>query len=164
MQLVELGLKDVEAIRLILNDAILNTNAIYDEQPRSAEVVQGWTSAQLQNRRPIVGLVDENRTLVGYGTYGTFRVLPGYRLTVEHSIYVLPDRRGQGLGRRLLDDLIRRATADGLHTMVGVIDSENAASRRLHEKAGFTLIGTMPEIAIKFGRWLDVCLYQKLLK
>jgi len=164
MRLVDLRPDDAEPVRLILNDAIENTTAIYDDQPRSLDTVRDWIGIQLQNGRPLVGLLDEREKLCGYGTYGTFRTLSGYRLTVEHSIYVLPSHHRRGGGRLLLDELTRRATAAGLHGMVGVIDSENAASRRLHEKAGFALIGTMPEAAIKFGRWLDVCFYHRLLK
>jgi phosphinothricin acetyltransferase len=100
---------------------------------------------------------------MGFASYGPFRTLPGYRHTVEHSVYVHSEFRGRGLGRQLLERLIQRAQASETRTMIGVIDTQNAASIQLHERLGFVPAGTLREVGFKFGRWLDVVLYQKVL-
>ncbi|MEG0637376.1 MAG: N-acetyltransferase family protein, partial [Pseudomonas sp.] len=79
----------------------------------------------------------------------------GFRHTVEHSVYVRSDQRGNGLGPQLMTELIERAKTCGKHVMVAAIESGNAASIRLHERAGFLVTGQMPQVGTKFGRWLD---------
>ena len=98
--------------------------------------------------------------MAGFATYGPFRALPAYAHTVEHSVYVRADQRGRGVGRALLAELVRTARERELHVMVGVIDAANLASVALHRAAGFRHAGTLREVGYKFGRWLDVDLYQ----
>jgi len=109
-------------------------------------------------------VLDEDGTLMGFGSYGPFRPHAAYQHTVEHSIYVDARFRGRGLGKELLNRLIERATQQGYHMMIGVIDAENAGSIALHAKAGFEPCGHIREAGFKFGRWLDLALYQLILK
>ena len=82
---------------------------------------------------------------------------------IEHSVYVHPDWRRQGVARMLMRELIARATAAGFHAMIGGIDAATRESIALHEQLGFTHAGTIREAAWKFGRWLDLAFYQLLL-
>ena len=103
---------------------------------------------------------------VGFAAYGSFRGAgrwPGYRLTVEHTIHVREDHWGSGTGRLLLEALVDRARAAGLHVMVGAVDGANDASLRFHERLGFTEVARMPEVGVKFGQWLDLVLVQRIL-
>lgn len=84
-------------------------------------------------------------------------------MTVEHSVYVAPEAQRRGVGRVLLDALIARATAEGLHVMVGGIDADNAASLALHRALGFEEAGRMGEVAAKFGHWLTLVFMQRRL-
>ena len=101
--------------------------------------------------------------LVGFGSYGTFRAWPAYKYTVEHSIYIDTRFRGQGHGRVLLEAIVAAAVRQDYHVMVGGIDASNAVSIRLHESLGFTHCGTVAQAGFKFGRWLDLAFYQKIL-
>jgi phosphinothricin acetyltransferase len=79
---------------------------------------------------------------------------------VETTVYVRPDAHRRGLGAGLMQALIERARAQGLHAMIAAVDAQNPASIRLHERLGFQIVGRMPEVGAKFGRWLDLVLLQ----
>ena len=83
-----------EPILAILNDAICHSTALYDYQPRTMADMQTWFEVKAQHHYPVIGLVDDHNTLVGFATYGTFRAFAAYKYTVEHSLYVHKDYRG----------------------------------------------------------------------
>jgi phosphinothricin acetyltransferase len=147
----------------IFNEAIANSTALYDYKPRTADSMVGWFEAKHQGRYPVIGIEDPAGTLVGFGSYGAFRAWPAYKYTVEHSIYVDTRFRGQGHGRTLLEALVKAATGQDYHVMVGGIDASNAVSIRLHESLGFSHCGTVKQAGFKFGRWLDLAFYQRIL-
>ena len=102
-------------------------------------------------------------SVVGYSTFGDFRHWPGYRRTVEHSVYVRADMRGRGVGAALVKPLFGFAADLGKHVMVAGIDAANPASIRLHERLGFERAGFLREVGTKFGCWLDLVFMQLLL-
>jgi phosphinothricin acetyltransferase len=136
---------------------------LYDYRPRTSQQMVGWFEAKRQGGFPVIGVEDEAGRLLAFGSYGTFRAWPAYKYTVEHSVYVERDERGRGLGRVVMQALIEAARERGLHALVGAIDADNAGSIALHERLGFQRVGTMPQVGFKFGRWLDLALYQLLL-
>jgi len=150
-------------ILAIFNDAILHTTALYEYQPRTLEFMAAWFDIKEHNRFPVLGAFADNGSLAGFATYGSFRALPAYHHTVEHSIYVHPDHRRHGIARTLLRELIVAAQAQDFHVLVGVIDSANTPSIALHHDFGFTPAGTLRQVGFKFGRWLDVDFYQLVL-
>jgi L-amino acid N-acyltransferase len=152
------------AILAILNDAIINSTALYDYQPRTAAMMQTWFQIKAANNFPVIGAVDESGELMGFASYGSFRAFPAYKYTVEHSVYVHKDHRGKGLGRALLTELIAIARQQQVHLLIGAIDAANAASIALHESMDFVHSGTIREAGFKFGRWLDVAFYQLTLE
>ena len=152
------------AILNIFNDAIANSTALYDYKPRAIESMVAWFATKRQNNFPVIGLEADSGELLGFASYGTFRAFPAYKYTVEHSIYIQKDHRGKGLGAVLLEAIIREAEARDVHVMVGGIDASNQASIALHEKFGFEHSGTVREAGFKFGRWLNLAFYQKILK
>ncbi|HHR7402043.1 TPA: GNAT family N-acetyltransferase [Salmonella enterica subsp. enterica serovar Paratyphi A] len=103
---------------------------------------------------------EENGVVTGYASFGDWRSFDGFRYTVEHSVYVHPAHQGKGLGRKLLSRLIDEARRCGKHVMVAGIESQNAASIRLHHSLGFTVTAQMPQVGVKFGRWLDLTFMQ----
>jgi L-amino acid N-acyltransferase YncA len=151
------------AILAIFNDAIVNSTALYDYEPRQPESMQSWFAVKRQHDFPVIGVEDEAGRLMGFASYGTFRVHAACQFTVEHSIYIHPDFRGQGLGKMLLDAIVEQGREKGMHLMIGSIDADNRGSIVLHEKKGFTLAGTLNEVAWKFDRWLNLAFYQKRL-
>lgn len=155
--------RDGLAIQSILNEAIVNSTALYDYEPRSLETVTAWLDQKTKHGWPVRGAYDADSRLVGFATFGPFRPQPAYKYTVEHSVYIDEACRGQGIGHALMTDLISQAQQRQLHVMVGCIDAANAASINLHEKIGFQHAGTVKHAGFKFGRWLDAAFYQKTL-
>ena len=155
--------RHAQAILDIFNEAILNSTALYDYTPRPLESMADWFQQKAAARYPVIGVEDDDGTLLGFASYGQFRVRPAYKYTVEHSVYIHRDHRGRGLGPLLMRRLIEEAMAQGYHVLVGGIDASNAASLRLHERLGFTHSGTIQQAGFKFGRWLDLAFYQLIL-
>jgi phosphinothricin acetyltransferase len=156
-------LADLPAIRDIYNDAVLHTTAIWNEQPVDLSNRQAWFSARQDLGYPVLVIVDGDNSVLGYASFGDWRPFDGFRHTVEHSVYVRNDQRGNGLGPQLMDALIERAKGCGKHVMVAAIESGNGASIRLHDRAGFVVTGQMPQVGTKFGRWLDLTFMQLIL-
>ncbi|MFJ2546163.1 GNAT family N-acetyltransferase [Pseudomonas sp. NPDC087612] len=154
---------DLPGIREIYNDAVLNTTAIWNEQAVDLANRQAWFDARQYQGYPILVAVDAGEQVLGYASFGDWRPFEGFRHTVEHSVYIRSDQRGNGLGPRLMQALIERARACNKHVMVAAIESGNSASIRLHQRLGFTLNGQMPQVGVKFGRWLDLTFMQLIL-
>jgi L-amino acid N-acyltransferase len=153
-----------EAILDIFNEAIVNSTALYDYQPRQPESMVSWFKAKEIGNFPVIGAIDESDRLLGFATYGTFRNWPAYKYSIEHSVYIHPDYRRQGIGFALMQQLILAATEQQYHTMIGGIDMTNTSSIALHEQLGFKHTGTIEHAGFKFGRWLDLGFYQLLLE
>lgn len=147
----------------IFNDAILTSTALYDYKARTPEMMAVWFEVKQRGNYPVLGLVTEKGELMGFASYGSFRGWPAYQYTVEHSVYVARPFRGQGIGKTLLQAIIAAAQEQDYHLLVGVIDSQNTVSINLHRKMGFTHAGTLRQAGYKFGRWLDVDIYQRVL-
>jgi phosphinothricin acetyltransferase len=153
-----------EAILAILNEAIVNSTALYDYRPRTAANMLSWFDAKEQKNFPVIGAESESGELMGFASYGTFRAWPAYKYSVEHSVYVDARHRGQGLGRTLLQAIVAEAGKQDYHVVIGGIDAANAVSIRLHESLGFTSCGVIRQAGFKFGRWLDLAFYQLILR
>lgn len=156
--------RHAQAIVDIFNEAIVTSTALYDYQPRPLSSMDAWFSTKNKGNFPVIGLEDEAGTLLGFGSYGTFRAWPAYKYSVEHSVYVHKDHRGRGLGVQMMQELIATARQREVHAMVGAIDAANAGSIALHERLGFWHVGTLPQVGFKFGRWLDLAYYQLVLE
>ncbi len=152
-----------EQILAILNEAIAKSTALYDYKPRTLESMVGWFKTKQAGRFPVIGAIDDAGGLAGFASYGTFRAWPAYKYSVEHSVYVHVDHRGKGLGRVLMQHLVDAAVEQQYHVMIGAIDVSNANSIALHEQLGFVHAGTIRHAGFKFGRWLDVAFYQRVL-
>ena len=151
------------AILAILNDAIVNSTALYDYVPRAPESMVGWFQAKQSKDFPVIGVESDAGELMGFASYGTFRAFPAYKYTVENAVYVHKDHRGRGLARALMQRLIERARAQDYHVIVAGIDKDNAASIALHTSLGFEPAGIIRQAGFKFGRWLDLAFYQLVL-
>jgi phosphinothricin acetyltransferase len=153
---------DQRAILDIYNGAVLNSTATFDLEPRTWEEQQRWCEEHQSPYQVLVAVVGE--TVVGWGSLSPFRAKPGYRFTAEDSIYVHQDFSGRGIGGALLERLVEAAQRGGFHSIIALIDGDNAVSVRLHERSGFRHVGRFPEVGFKFGRWLDVMHMQKMLE
>ena len=154
--------KDAAEILEIINYNILNSTALYDYEPRTLENQIAIFQDKLDKGFPILVALS-NKSVVGFGYYSEFRFREAYKFTVEHSVYAHPNHLGKGIGNLILDNLIQLAKAQNLHTMIGVIDSENQSSIEFHKKFGFEIAGTIKESGYKFNRWLHSVFMQKML-
>ena len=153
---------DLPVILAIYNDAVAHTTAIWTETLVDLENRRAWVRERQGRGFPVL-VADEGKGAAGYGTFAEFHPRDGYRLTVEHSIYVAEDARGRGLGKALLAALIEQARRLDKRVMIGAIDATNEMSLGLHRKFGFVEAGRLPGVGVKFGRPLDLVLMQKAL-
>lgn len=156
---------DAAEIAEIYNEAVRNTTAIWNETEVDVANRAHWIADRQAQGFPVLVAVGRSvdggpEPVLGFASYGPWRPHQGYRLTVEHSVYVHTDRRGDGLGRKLLEALIAEATVAGLHVMVAAIEAGNTGSIALHRKLGFVETGRMAQVGCKFGRWLDLAFLQ----
>ncbi len=151
--------EDLTAILSIHNDAIRSTTAIWDETEVELAERTAWLEGRRQAGYPVLTAVVDGR-VAGYASYAQWRPKSGYRLTMEHSVYVSGEFFRRGVASALMTELIGRAELAGIHTLVGFIESRNTTSIALHEKFGFVTVGRMPEVGTKYDRWLDLTLMQ----
>ncbi len=147
----------------ILNQAIATSTALYDYEPRTLETIQTWFQVKAANNHPVIGIESDRGSLMGFASYGTFRSWAAYKYSIEHSVYVDLPYRGQGVGKKLLKELIKIAEKQNYHMIIGGIDAENHVSIKLHQSMGFQHCGTIKHAGYKFGRWLDLQFYQLIL-
>lgn len=153
---------DLPAMLEIYNDLIATTTSIYRDDPATIEERRSFFNARTAAGYPVI-VAEDDTGIVGYASFGDFRAWPGYRFTVEHSVYARSDRRGAGVGGALMRELIDRARAMGKHVMIGGVDADNAASLRFHERLGFEKVAHFKQVGFKFGRWLDLTFLQRML-
>lgn len=156
------NLDDAEAIRAIYNREVVGSTVTFDLVPRTIEEQRDWLQAH-SGAHPAVVVAGEGNAVVGFGALSSYRSRPAYSTTVEDSVYVRHDHRGQGVGRLVLDELVRLSVVHGFHSMMARVVGGHEASIALHAGCGFELVGIEREVGRKFGRWLDVALMQRLL-
>jgi L-amino acid N-acyltransferase len=160
MEIRDAGESDLPGLLAIYNDVIATSTAIYSDLPVTLEDRAQWWRARVAMGYPVLVATDESGVL-GFSTFGDFRTWPGYRFTVEHSVHVRSNCRGQGIGKELVKALFPRAAALGKHVMIAGVDAANAASIRFHERLGFQQSGLLREVGHKFDRWLDLVFLQR---
>jgi L-amino acid N-acyltransferase YncA len=154
---------DAAAITAIYADEVLTGTATFDVEPPEKQVMAARLRELVDRGFPYL-VAQEGKRVLGYAYAAPYRERAAYRSTVEDSIYLAPEARGQGIGGRLLRGLIDECTARDFRQMIAVIgDSRNLASIRLHRAAGFLPAGTLKDVGFKFGTWLDAVLMQLAL-
>jgi phosphinothricin acetyltransferase len=130
--------------------------------PRSLDDQLEWLRAH-DGAHPAIVAVDGAGAVTGFASVSPFRDRPAYATTVENSVFVHHEHRGQGIGKLLVAQLIDLATNHGFHSMIARIVGGNEASIKTHAACGFEIVGIEREVGRKFGRWLDVVEMQRLL-
>lgn len=153
---------DVVEINRIYNHEVGASTASWDSEPEPLATRQQWFDARREAGHAVL-VADRDGQILGYASYGPFRDKAGYARTMEHSIYVDAAARRLGIGAMLLGSIIECATAAGVHALIGGLSDDNEVSLRLHEAFGFRIVGRLPQVGFKFGRWLDLVFMELLL-
>jgi L-amino acid N-acyltransferase YncA len=151
---------DLGAITEIYNEAILTTNATFDTETQTEDEQRIWFSHH-NSKHPII-VAEEGGIIIGWASLSEWSNRCAYADTTENSVYVKKEFWGKGVGRSLLEQLLREGEKAGLHTVIARITEGNEVSIHLHESLGFEHIGIMKEVGKKFGKLLDVYLMQKI--
>jgi phosphinothricin acetyltransferase len=144
----------------IYNDAIQNTTATFDTQPKTLKEQQAWF-VNHQPRHPVL-VAEQDGIIVGWASLSKWSDRCAYSDTAEASIYIRKEYRGRGIGGQLLEMLLAEGKSINLHTVIARIADGNKASLALFKSKGFNDIGVMKEVGRKFGKLLDVYLMQKI--
>lgn len=115
---------------------------------------EDWDRARLPEHRFVA--VADSGAVLGWVAVSTVSDRCVYAGVVEHSVYVDPAARGQGVGLALLEALIESTEKAGIWTIQSGVFPENTGSLALHQKVGFRVVGVRERIARHHGRWRDV--------
>jgi len=151
---------DLPAITEIYNEAILTTDATFDNEPKTLAEQEVWFSSH-DSHHPIL-VAEWDKVVVGWASLSEWSSRCAYADTAEISIYIKQEFRHRGVGKRLMATLMREGERVGLHTVIARITDGNQVSIRLHKAAGFKNIGVMREVGRKFNKLLDVRLMQRI--
>ena len=154
-------LADVPALTAIYEDAVLHGTASFELVPPDQAEMAARFNAITSQGFPYIVAEDADGTVLGYAYANAFRTRPAYRFAVEDSVYLAPEAKGRRIGTDLLSRLVELSAERGFRQMIAVIGgSDHAPSIRLHERAGFKMIGVFENSGFKFGRWIDTVLMQ----
>ena len=152
--------RDLARLLEIYNYEVEHDVATLDLKPKEMSEWEAWFSAHNVDNHPLY-VAEVDNQVAGYASLSSYREKEAYCTTVELSVYIAPERRGCGIATALMEALLAYAgEREDIHTVVSVITAGNEASRRLHERFGFTFCGTIREVGKKHGAYRDIENYQ----
>ena len=150
--------KDVGECPALYNYYVLNTTCSFEEAEVTFEDFSSRVK-MISAKYPYI-VAEVGGKVLGFAYVHEFMVRSAYRFSVELSLYVEKDARGQNIGSALLEDILKRCKEQGLKQVVSIITAENEMSCRFHEKKGFKFVGEVEKVGYKFGKWLNIKYYQ----
>ena len=151
---------DGAALARIYNHYIQHTAATFEEISLGAEDFHARLASVQARGLPWLVAESDDGEIIGYAYASPWRERSAYRYSVESTVYLAPERTGDGWGTRLYRELFRRLQKQGLHAVIGGITLPNPASVALHERLGMVKVAHFPEVGFKQGQWLDVGYWQ----
>ena len=152
------------AVQAIYSHYVLHDLCSFEEEVPTVEQMQSRRADVLARGLPYLVAMKDGE-VAGYAYASPYRSRSAYRHTVEDSIYVAPGMQGRGIGKALLQEVIRRCTESGFTQMVAVVgNSANAGSQRVHQRLGFETVGVLRNVGFKFGQWVDTVIMQRALR
>ncbi len=152
--------EDIADITKIYNEAILNTEATFDTEPKNDDEQRDWFNSHDIKHPILVAVLDG--IITGWASLSNWSDRCAYSDTAEASTYVKEGYRKKGIGRKLFKALVKKGEQVGLHTIICRINADNKVSIYLAKTEGFDDIGVMKEVGRKFGKLIDVRLMQKI--
>lgn len=153
--------EDLDAVEAIYAAEVAEGSATFDTEPPPRERWEAKLASTHAADHFLVAVADGS--VVGFAYSGPYRERGAYTHTRETTVYIAAGMAGRGAGRRLYDELLRRVAASGAHTVMAAIALPNEASEGLHRACGYERLGVMREVGHKFGRWIDVAWWQRVL-
>ncbi|MEU2347555.1 arsinothricin resistance N-acetyltransferase ArsN1 family B [Modestobacter sp. NPDC049651] len=148
---------DAAAVAAVYAPYVTGTAASFEsEAPDAAELAR----RMLRGPRLPWLVAERDGEVVGYAYAGPHGTRPGYRWTVDCSVYLVAGEQGRGTGRALYRRLLPEVRRLGYVTAYAGIALPNPGSVGLHESLGFTAVGVYRQAGFKLGRWLDVGWWQ----
>jgi len=164
VEILDAGPHHVPAVQAIYSHYVLHDLCSFEEEVPTVEQMQARRADVLARGLPYLVAMKDGE-VAGYAYASPYRSRSAYRHTVEDSIYVAPGMQGHGIGKALLQEVIRRCTESGFTQMVAVVgNSANAGSQRVHQRLGFETVGVLRNVGFKFGQWVDTVLMQRALR
>jgi phosphinothricin acetyltransferase len=154
---------DAAAVAAIYAHHVRHGTASFETAPPDEAEMAARIAKVLDAGAPWLVAREPSGEGLGYAYASRFRDRPAYRYACENSVYIRHDRRGEGIGRALLANLIVAAERAGFRQMIAVIGGAEPASVRLHAGCGFVEVGRMRGVGRKAGRWLDTLYMQRPL-
>ena len=146
MKIRDAAEEDLPAIVEIYNSTVPSRMVTADPEPVSVESRLAWFREHDPRIRPI-WVVEVDGEIAGWFSFEDFRKRAAYQATAEVSVYVAEEHRRRGVGRRLLEEAIRRAPELGLKTLTAGAFAHNEPSLRLFEGFGFECWAHYPRVA-----------------
>lgn len=152
---------DAEQAAHIYNYYVLNSTVTFEEVPVPVEEMRERISSVTEKYPWLVCIAGDK--IIGYAYAGAWKARAAYRFSVETSVYLQEGLSGKGIGSALYTELLRKLRAQKLHSIIGGMALPNKECIALHEKFGFEKVAHFKEVGFKFGRWIDVAYYEKIL-
>jgi phosphinothricin acetyltransferase len=163
---------DLAAIDDIYNHYVTSSTSTFQVDPTTPEERRAWFADHGPDH-PVVVLEDDGRSvggprvaggrILGWASLNPYNPREAYGRTVELSVYVREGHQRRGIGRALVSELLDRARASRHHVVLAQVAADQSASLGLHRSLGFREVGRLTEVGFKFGRWLDVVLFDRIL-
>jgi phosphinothricin acetyltransferase len=156
------AMSDADVIAGIYNYYVVNTAITFEEEMLSADQMAKRIGEVTSAALPWL-VAEQSGRVVGYAYASKWKTRSAYRFSVESAIYLQDGAGGKGVGGKLYGELLPALKECGVHVVIGGIALPNQSSVALHEKFGFRKVAHFEEVGFKFGRWLDVGYWQKVL-
>lgn len=150
MKFRDATVKDLPKIVEIYNTTIESRMVTADTEPVSVESRMSWFNEHSPDRRPL-WVVENDDKIIGWVSFQSFYGRPAYNATTEISIYLHPDARGSGIGKKVLRYAMENCGRYGIKTLLGFIFAHNEPSLKLFRTFGFENWATLPNIAVLDG-------------
>jgi phosphinothricin acetyltransferase len=161
MKLRKANIEDIPEITAIYNEAVLNSTATFDTEPKTNLKMKTWFNSH--NQKFCIVVCEVDKVVVGWASLSQYSDKIAYNITAEFSIYIHTEYRAKGFSKPLMEYCLNEGQKNGIKTVISRITQGNNISVKLHEHFGFFKVGVLKQVGVKFGAALDVIVMQKLI-